>query len=76
MDKDTERKSLERDAKRWRTLLASKRIRILGTAGIGSKEYQHFGVEFYSFFSEKVAEGNYGKWVITNYVDTIIGDND
>ena len=36
---------LEQDAKRWRALMSSQRIRIIGSAGLGSPEYQHVGLE-------------------------------
>ena len=63
------------DAERWRALLNSKRIRVLGTAGIGSSDYQHFGMEVWSDFTD---EGDtdlvsYGKETLTKYVDAIIG---
>lgn len=64
-----------KDAQRWRTLLESERIRIHSTVGLGSKEYQYFGVDFFSTFKqdrEVSNETEYGQKVLTEYVDTII----
>lgn len=63
------------DAKRWRALINSQRIRILGSSGLGNDDYQHFGVELWDKYPERdgLKEKNeYGKKVFTKYVDTII----
>ena len=69
-------REIKRDSARWDTLMNSKRIRILGTAGIGSKDYQHFGVEIWSELGDydDKNEKDYGVKVFETYVDTIIGD--
>lgn len=67
---------LRKDAERWRALLDSQRIRVLGSAGLGSKDYQHFGAEFWSTFPDvPEGESDYGKHVLTTYVDSITSDN-
>lgn len=63
------------DAKRWRALLNSQRLRILGSSGLGSDDYQHFGVELWSKYPEcdgLKEKNDHGKEVFTKYVDTII----
>jgi hypothetical protein len=66
------------DAARWRALLASPRLRILGTAGFGHKDnYRHFGLEAWSEFSAQ--DGATVSWrnadaiqVLTEYADVAI----
>ncbi len=63
------------DAKRWRALMNSGRIRILGSSGLGNDDYQHFGVELWDKYPDRdglKAQNEYGKEVFTKYVDTII----
>lgn len=67
------------DAARWKALLSSPRIRILGTAGfdpatrMSHPDYRHFGMEIWSRFSDWPQEKNaYGREVLTQYADSII----
>lgn len=66
---------LEDDALRWRALLASDRIRVLGRAGWKETEdYWHIGVDFYSTFPEDQdvgVEKGYGISYLTAYADHI-----
>lgn len=41
-------KDLQQDALRWRALMSCQRIRVLGSAGLGSTEYQHMGLELWT----------------------------
>ncbi len=66
---------IKRDAKRWNALINSGRIRILGTAGIGNPEYQHFGMEIWSEYGldyKNKEEQKYGVETLEAYTDTII----
>lgn len=64
------------DAKRWRALLKSERLRLLGTAGFGNEDdYRHFGMEFWTVYPDRPTLENSnqrGIEVLTNYVDAII----
>jgi hypothetical protein len=65
----------EEAAARWNALLASDRIRVLGTAGFGEHttadpDYRHFGMEVWSIHPCKDSE--YGREVLTKYADSVI----
>ncbi|MBH3164578.1 hypothetical protein I5N01_05495 [Serratia marcescens] len=74
--------AVRQDAERWRALLASARIRILGTAGFtpasqpgvngpSNPDYRHFGVEFWTHHPGWLAENNeYAINTLTQYADT------
>ncbi len=69
-------KKYSQDAKRWRALLSSQRIRIMGSAGIGSSKYQHVGLEIWSAFLDAPPdESEHGQTVLTEYADMIIKAN-
>ena len=76
-----------RDAARWRALLASGRLRLLGSAGFdnsslyGIKDgrqadpsgYRHFGMEFWTIhFHDSSADNATGQAVLTAYADAMI----
>lgn len=66
-----------RDAKRWRALLGSARIRILGSAGFDATahpgenpDYRHFGMEIWTHYPNWLHEKNeYGIDTLTQYAD-------
>jgi len=73
------------DATRWRAMLSSARIRILGSAGFSSApsdykshaDYRHFGMEIWTMYGKPgeydFSENNaYGKEVLTRYADAIL----
>jgi hypothetical protein len=66
-----------RKAELWDGLLSSGRIRILGTAGMGSPEgeYRHFGMEIWSSYGKKGEydfdkDNEYGKAVLEKYASS------
>ena len=74
-----------RDAARWRALLSSDRLRLLGSAGFGTTSsgqkavdsripdpsgYRHFGMEFWTKHREKSSE--HGARVLEAYADAIL----
>ena len=68
---------VQRDAKRWRALLGSARIRILGSAGFDATahpgenpDYRHFGMEIWTHYPNWLHEKNeYGIDTLTQYAD-------
>ena len=67
-----------RDAERWQAIINSPYIRILGNAGIGDKEYQHFGMEIWSahnYGDAVVPETEKARELISTYADTIRADD-
>ncbi|MGP1125030.1 hypothetical protein [Serratia sp. CY56464] len=68
---------VRRDAERWRAMLGSARIRILGIAGFdapvppgGDPDYRHFGMEIWTHYPGWMAEKNeYGIDTLTQYAD-------
>ena len=69
--------NLEQDAKRWRGLMSSERIRFIGSARLGKKTGQLLCVEFHSNIDEnfkfkisKETELSQGK--LEKYTDTLI----
>lgn len=77
----------EADAERWRGLMASQRIRVMGSAGFGHTSrppdpngYRHMGVEFWSIhktepeFQDLVAhENTHARKVFDDYIDVVKG---
>lgn len=70
----------EKDAARWRALINSPRLRIMGTAGFDKEGkpaasmdsgYMHFGLEVWSRHSDETTNG-YARAVLTNYADARI----
>lgn len=66
-----------RDAARWRALLSSGRIRVLGTAGFDSRQRPqrdakelHFGMEVWSRFPRPV-DNERGIHILTEYADAL-----
>ena len=68
---------VQRDADRWRAMLGSARIRILGAAGFGATglpggdpDYRHFGMEIWTHYPGWLTEKNeYGIDILTKYAD-------
>jgi hypothetical protein len=50
---DAHLRALVADGERWRTLMASERIRVLGSAALGNPHAQLIGVEFYTRYSPR-----------------------
>lgn len=80
---------MEEDARRWRALLSSGRLRWLGSAGLDhgtenidpqpDADYIHFGMEFWTHFGSQeeadIVQGNVqGRKVLTSYVDFILAE--
>ncbi|HBR2765367.1 TPA: hypothetical protein L9Q72_003117 [Klebsiella pneumoniae] len=71
---------VQRDAKRWRALLGSARIRILGSAGFDATahpgenpDYRHFGMEIWTHYPNWLHEKNeYGIDTLTQYADAML----
>ena len=71
---------VQRDAKRWRALLGSARIRILGSAGFNvvahpgeNPDYRHFGMEIWTHYPNWLHEKNeYGIDTLTQYADAML----
>ena len=75
---------VERDASRWRALLDSERIRMIGSAGIANPQadnYAHFGMEIWTTYgtslnaeqAQQMVDGNVrGREWITKYADIAI----
>jgi hypothetical protein len=61
---------IESDAKKWRALINSKRIRILGSGGLG-KDNQHFGMEIWDNYNDTIDNSN-GINTLNIFVETII----
>ncbi len=68
---------VQRDAERWRAMLGSARIRILGSAGFdatalpgGDPDYRHFGMEIWTHYPGWLTEKNeYGIDILNKYAD-------
>lgn len=68
------------DAKRWRALLGSARIQILGSAGFDAvvhpgenPDYRHFGMEIWTHYPDWPHEKNeYGINTLTQYADAML----
>lgn len=68
---------VQRDSDRWRAMLGSARIRILGTAGFdatafpgGAPDCRHFGMEIWTHYPGWMTEKNeYGIDTLTKYAD-------
>lgn len=68
---------VQRDADRWRAMLGSARIRILGADGFGATglpgsdpDYRHFGMEIWTHYPGWLTEKNeYGIDILTKYAD-------
>ncbi len=64
------------DAARWRALLSSARIRVLGSAGFGprtsenSDGYRHVGLEIWT--QHVLKDNGYGQVMLTDYADAVI----
>lgn len=71
---------VQRDAKRWRALLGSARIRIIGSAGFDATaypgenpDYRHFGMEIWTHYPNWLHEKNeYGIDTLTQYADAML----
>ena len=71
---------VQRDAKRWRALLGSARIRILGSAGFDATahpgenpDYRHFGMEIWTHHPDWPHEKNeYGINTLIQYADAML----
>lgn len=71
---------VQRDAKRWRALLGSARIRILGSAGFDATahpgenpDYRHFGMEIWTHYPDWPHEKNeYGINTLIQYADAML----
>ena len=71
---------VQRDAKRWRALLGSARIRILGSAGFNvvahpgeNPDYRHFGMEIWTHYPNWLHEKNeYGIDTLKQYADAML----
>ena len=69
----------KRDAERWRALMSSARIRVMGTAGFdehgkpreGNGGYLHMGVEFWTMHDAPSNELSVA--IVTNYADFLRG---
>lgn len=73
--------NLEQDAKRWRALMASERIRFIGSARLGKKTGQVLCVEFHSNDGEEFnfttsKENELSQERLEKYTDTFIQEKD
>ncbi len=63
--------SIKRKAKMWDALMNSGRIRLLGSSGLGSKDYQHMGIDIWSTYPDQ-PDNTPAKEALVTYVETII----
>lgn len=80
-----ENAALKSDALRWRALMQSQRMRVLGLAGFGSNNhppdmtgYRHIGIEFWTKHDshESIARDHeYAKQMLLNYIDVMLAVN-